>query len=313
MVNINDVAHRAHVSKMTVSRVINHPEKVSDEVRKVVEKAIKDLNYKPNRAGRSLVTNRNYVIQFLILEELETVEPNYAVLLLHLSYELQKYGYSLEIAHKITKDRPVDAIIVTGWRKNDLTDLAKLSVPVVLYGQCLDNFDLPYVDVDNYLGTKKATEYLIKNNYQSIYYVGYDLEMPFSTERERGYLDAMQKESLPTNILKLNNHSRDSEKVIAEMLDDISENSAFVCSTDRLAMGVLRAVNKKFAIPKQISVIGFDGVFIDKITNPRLSTVRQPFEKIVEKLVLTVIQKIKNEANTNYLIEPDLVIRESSK
>lgn len=69
MVTISDVAKLAHVSKMTVSRVINHPEQVSDDLKKLVYDAMEKLNYVPNYAARALVSNRTQVIKFLILEE----------------------------------------------------------------------------------------------------------------------------------------------------------------------------------------------------------------------------------------------------
>ena len=81
MVNLADVAHQVHVSKMTVSRVINHPEKVSAEVRESVMAAIDLIGYQPNRIAKALVNHQNYVIQFLVLEDIVTVEPNYAILL----------------------------------------------------------------------------------------------------------------------------------------------------------------------------------------------------------------------------------------
>jgi len=116
MVNLADVAHQAHVSKMTVSRVINHPEKVSTEVRTAVMAAIELIGYQPNRIAKALVNHQNYVIQFLVLEDVVTVEPNYAILLLHLADVLNQKGYTLEISTTITDNDHIDGIIVSGWR-----------------------------------------------------------------------------------------------------------------------------------------------------------------------------------------------------
>ena len=77
MVNLNDVAQKAHVSKMTVSRVINHPDQVSPELMRLVQQAIKAVGYVPNQVARALVNQRQYVVRFLLLEDVTTVEPNY--------------------------------------------------------------------------------------------------------------------------------------------------------------------------------------------------------------------------------------------
>ena len=65
MVTLTDVAKRANVSKMTVSRVINHPEQVTDELKELVFRAMKELNYKPNVAAKALAHNRTQVIKLL--------------------------------------------------------------------------------------------------------------------------------------------------------------------------------------------------------------------------------------------------------
>jgi len=85
MTTLSDVAKKANVSKMTVSRVINHPEKVTDELKELVFKAMKDLDYKPNVAAKALANNRTQVVKFFILEEIDTTEPYYMNLLMGIS------------------------------------------------------------------------------------------------------------------------------------------------------------------------------------------------------------------------------------
>ena len=75
MVTLADVARRANVSKMTVSRVINHPEQVTDELKKLVFAAMHELDYRPNVAAKALAKNSTQIVKFFILEEISTVEP----------------------------------------------------------------------------------------------------------------------------------------------------------------------------------------------------------------------------------------------
>lgn len=78
MVNQNNIARKAHVSKMTLSHVINHPDQVSHELMVRVQHAIKKtVDYLRNQIVRLLVNQRHYVIRFLLLEDVTTVEPNY--------------------------------------------------------------------------------------------------------------------------------------------------------------------------------------------------------------------------------------------
>ena len=81
MTTLSDVAKEANVSKMTVSRVINHPEQVTPELRAMVEKAMEKLNYHPNSIAQALVNNRSNVVKFVTLEDIDTTEPYYTNLL----------------------------------------------------------------------------------------------------------------------------------------------------------------------------------------------------------------------------------------
>ena len=77
MPTLSDVAKVANVSKMTVSRVINHPEQVTEELRELVYAAMTELDYRPNKVAKALAQNRTLVVKVMILEELDTTEPYY--------------------------------------------------------------------------------------------------------------------------------------------------------------------------------------------------------------------------------------------
>ncbi|KAI3473569.1 hypothetical protein Pfo_031469 [Paulownia fortunei] len=290
---------------MTVSRVINHPDQVSPELMTLVQQAIEAVGYVPNQVARALVNQRHYVIRFLLLEDVATVEPNYAKLLIRLAHNLQQKGYTLEISLDITAEtQSIDGIIVSGWRQEDLLKLQTLDVPVTLYGAAPPNCPLSSVDVDNRAGIEKATEYMWRQGYRDIYYIGLSLDLPFAKQREAGYRSVMAQKGGRVNRYASN-----------ELNAQFELPTAIVCATDRIALGVLRAVQRVYHIPRECGVIGFDGVFIDQLTQPQLTTVRQPFALIAEKIVAQIISQIESE-NTleveNTSILPDIVVRETT-
>ncbi|MBZ6013268.1 LacI family DNA-binding transcriptional regulator [Leuconostoc gelidum subsp. gelidum] len=313
MVNLADVAHQVHVSKMTVSRVINHPEKVSAEVRESVMAAIDLIGYQPNRIAKALVNHQNYVIQFLVLEDIVTVEPNYAILLLQLADVLNQKGYTLEISTTITDNNHIDGVIVSGWRQSDLPALEALRVPVVLYGESPTDHDMAYVDVDNRLGTTLATNHMIEVGYQKIIYIGMAVDLPFSHERELGYLYTMAANKRVSRVYTVSNHSHAAEQLIHNIMAQLPENTGVVCATDRIALGVVRALNKQNGVPKKYGVIGFDGVFIDQISSPQLTTLRQPFAKISKSLVDNLFLQLQNGELGMQRIAPDLMYRDTTR
>ena len=94
---LKDVAKKANVSKMTVSRVINHPQLVTDELKQLVYQAMEELNYRPNMAAKALAQNRTLIVKVLILEEMDATEPYYMNLLSGIAKGLDKYQYSLQL------------------------------------------------------------------------------------------------------------------------------------------------------------------------------------------------------------------------
>lgn len=97
---LEDVARKAHVSKMTVSRVINHPELVAPELQVVIEDAMHKLNYHPNNAARALAKNQTSVVKFVILEDVDDTDPYFTNVLFGMATELKKQNYSLQLLLK---------------------------------------------------------------------------------------------------------------------------------------------------------------------------------------------------------------------
>lgn len=305
MTTLTDIAREAHVSKMTVSRVINHPEQVSDDVRKLVEKVINTLGYTPNRAALALTQSRHYVIQFLILEDIETVEPYYAKLLIYLAEELQRLGYSLEIGHnRQVEVNRVDGLIVVGGRQTDLQFLHSLGKPIVTYGSLGPS--IPFIDVDNSLGTYMATTYLLEQGIENIYYVGVKLPEYFALARLVGYLGAINKFQAQRHIHQILNNEKQAFQLIRHL--NIKPNSAFVAATDRIAMGLLNGLAlNKIKVPETVSVIGFDGIFLNQITSQRLTTVQQPLKEIAQALIDSLLVQLEGQPAENRLLRPHLV------
>ncbi|MFD2618648.1 LacI family DNA-binding transcriptional regulator [Terrilactibacillus laevilacticus] len=315
MVTLSDVAKKAVVSKMTVSRVINHPDKVSPELRELVYKAMKDLNYVPNFTARALVQKRTQVIKLLILEEMDTTEPYYMNLLTGIAVGLDKYHYALQLVTRNSHEiGPCDGVIATGMRIEDYENIIEqLEPPVVLFGHNDKGYD--FVDVDNEKGIQMATQHVIDLGYNEILFFGIDLDEPFMQTRIKGYQKMIEKHNLNSHLFMMKNSSHVSQAKATKQLEKDEERIAFVCASDRLAIGVVRAAQALgLLIPQQVAITGFDGVFLDQISSPKLTTVRQPVMEMGEALADMLLQKIDldGERLGNRIFQPELIIREST-
>lgn len=316
MVTLSDVAKKANVSKMTVSRVINHPSQVTPELRGLVEQAMQDLNYKPNSAARALASNRTNVVKFVILEDIDTTEPYYMNLLFGIARGLNKHQYALQL---VTKREDIgkgsaDGYIITGARSTDSEWLDSLHKPFVLYGENRYGYD--FIDTDNKLGEEIATQYAIDKNYQSIIFIGVEEKEPFEYSREAGYINTLQKHKMIPKIFRLSNHSHQAQDFILDNWKKFAPNTCFICSSDRLAVGIERGLLQQGAdIPKDFGVIGFDGVFLDQVANPKLTTVKQQVFDLGEKLAEMLLQKIDQNGvqQGEVLLAPNFIKRDSTR
>ena len=93
----------------------------------------------------------------------------------------------------------------------------------------------------------------------------------------------------------------------------LPENTGIVCATDRIALGVVRSLGRNHGIPDKYGVVGFDGVFIDQITSPQLTTIRQPFEQIAQALVDNLFLQLNNGELGMQRLAPDLIIRDTTR
>ncbi|WP_439818721.1 LacI family DNA-binding transcriptional regulator [Weissella paramesenteroides] len=310
MVSISDVAHEAHVSKMTVSRVINHPEQVSSEIRKDVQRVISQLGYVQNRAGRALANNRHYNIAFILLDNVNEIEPYYAHLLMHLTDALREEGYTLEMRHDRNFDLTnVDGFLICGARHSDFAVLHNLPIPVVIYGT---ESGITSVDIDNKAGTLLATKLLISQKYQRLLFLGMDIDEPFATNREMGYRQAMHEAGREVEIYRLPNN----EYIVQRFLqnDDLSANTGIIAATDRLGLGALRASRQQgLQVPDDIGIVGFDGIYIHQLAEQPLTTVQQPLKEIAGHMVQLLLAELSGKTVESVYVVPKLIHGETTK
>ncbi|WP_414838499.1 LacI family DNA-binding transcriptional regulator [Carnobacterium sp. TMP28] len=315
MTTLNDVAKEANVSKMTVSRVINHPEQVTDELKELVFKAMEELNYRPNVAAKALVNNRTQIIKLFILEEMDTTEPYYMNLLTGIAQELDARHYSLQLVTKNNFDiGTCDGYIMCGVREKDYDWISGATKPVVLFGENRHGYD--FVDSNNKAGISLATQYAVDSKYQNIIFIGIDIDELFELSRESGYLQIMAENKMDAQIFRFGNHSRQAAKFIKDKWSDFSPNTIFVCSSDRLALGIQRGIIEMGGdIPNDFGIIGHDGIFLDQIAFPQLTTVKQAVSEMGAACAKMLLNKINQEgvSQGSILFEPELIVRGTTK
>lgn len=315
MATLNDVAQRANVSKMTVSRTINHPEQVRPELRAAISQVMRELNYQPNVAARALVSRCTRVVKLTIFEDMDTTEPYYMMLLAGIANELNRHQYALQLATRNSNEvGECDGYILTGIRDENYAWVKQLQQPVVFFGRNLKGYD--YVDTDNYQAIRDSTMYALHRGYTRLIFIGIAADKPFELDREQGFRDLMADHGLSAEVVRLANHGHVATKYIDEHWATMTPNTAFICASDRLAIGIEDGILLHGGrVPEDFGVIGFDGMLLNQVASKRLTTMKQPLEAMGQaaaKLLLAKINQPQPE-QTKVIVKSKLSIAESTR
>ena len=280
-VTIKDVAKAAGVSPSTVTRVIQNKSTISDETKKRVRKAMKELNYHPNLNARSLVSSYTQVIGLVLPDDSDAFyqNPFFPSVLRGIAQVASENHYAIQIATGKNEKERLDAIsqMVYGKRVDGLIflyaqendPLVNLVVdeqfPFLILGKSLSPF-IPLVDNDNVQAGYDATEYFIKKGCSRIAFIGGTKKLYVTQDRLTGYEQALQEHKL----------SLDSQRTFFadEFLEEKGYNfskqlfkhdpqtDAIITTDSLLAEGVCNYLSEHNL---NIPVLSFDSV------NPRLN------------------------------------------
>jgi DNA-binding LacI/PurR family transcriptional regulator len=330
----SDVAKLAHVSRTTVSFILNNvPDvSISAATRKRVLDAAKKLSYSPNVAGKKLVSGKSYTIGLVLCQSPEQIFTDAFLpqVILGVEQAAMQQGFHVLLkpvdpkdaggyARLITENH-VDGILLSGPRQDDtaLIHLYARNVPIMLMGQ-LPETDIPFVDVNATAGAELAVSHLIEHGHQHIGMItNAPLDYTSAQQRRDGYLKALKKAGLPFQkaLIKVGNYTPasgfDAMKALLQVTPRVT--AVFVAS-DVVAMGAILAIKEAgLRIPKEVAVVGFDDIPLAEFYDPPLTTIHLPAFGLGwaggERLIRIIQGEGLNDASL--LLESKLITRQSS-
>ncbi|WP_446037989.1 LacI family DNA-binding transcriptional regulator [Streptomyces sp. SID1121] len=254
---VRDVAERAKVSAMTVSRVLRDDPKVLPATAARVRAAVAELGYRRNEMARSLRLGRGTGLVGLVVTNL--ANPFYSRLALGVDSVVVRHGLKavigntgqdLDTERRLVEDlvgRRVDGIIAVpaGTDQRHLAAAAAEGVPVVVAGRPPEGFGADSVLVDDYGGARAATERLLGAGHRTIGFVGSSPAVHTSAERLRGFADALTSAGLsadPAYVRQGGRQTGDAASAAAELLGLPEPPTALFCSNNRNTIGAFRAI-----------------------------------------------------------------------
>ncbi|HKF04364.1 MAG TPA: LacI family DNA-binding transcriptional regulator [Candidatus Sulfotelmatobacter sp.] len=331
---MKDIAKDLGVSLITISKVLrNHPD-IGEETRERVLARVKELDYRPNLAARSLVTGRSYLVGLVVPDLLH---PFFAEVAKSLSEVLRQSGYYLivsssdedpeleevEINHLLA--RRLDTLIIASCRTtvDVFFHIEKQNIPYVLIDRCLPGLSTNFVGVDDELVGMLATKHLVDIGCKRIAHIC-GPEISPGIRRMEGYKRALSQAGMKVmDDYVITQRKGDvgtkqsGAEAMRQLLSLEPRPDGLFCFNDPLAMGAMNyALDHGVRIPEDLAIVGCGNLHYDDSLRVPLSSIDQHSRKIGEEAARIALRILNSKAPLkpeSLVMQPELIVRESTQ
>lgn len=322
--SIYDVARRAGVSHMTVSRVLNDHPNIRETTRARVLQAIEEMNYTPSSIARALATRRARRIGVLIDGPVQG-GPNSTLRALQnaartVGYTVSAFSTGDDDASQMDSGvielvtQGVDALCVIAPRESSLDLLRQqpTGLPTIVIKAEADA-SWHTVGVDQREGGRLAAQHLIDLGHRTIAHLAGPTAWFDARERAEGWRRCLAEAGLPEGPLVVGDWTSDFGFECGQSID-LGSTTAVFAANDQIALGFIHGLHGRgIRVPDDISLIGFDDLSDARHFLPPLTSVRQNFAALGELALQQLIAAIEGDTElTHDTIQPELVVREST-
>lgn len=347
---LSDIAATVGVAPMTVSRVINRNGYVSDETRRRVLEAVREMNYRRNGLARSLKRQRTETVGLVLgdisnpysTELANAVRETLSARAFNLFICISEHSAKEDIvAFESLVDHSVDGLIVATRANADgdrrLREIVESDVPVVVVGRDFQHQNVDFIAADNLQGGFEATQHLIDLGHERIAFIGATISGRTSLKRLQGYLKALEEHNLPVDERLITGRKEavsevpgySTEKMgyegMKRLLSLPNRPTAVFARNDFTAFGAVSAIKEAgLRVPEDIAIVGFDDIPLAVHMSPSLTTVRQPMRLQGQLAAEMLLQRIagghdsagdnedENLARRERILDCELIVRQST-
>jgi len=320
-----DVAKRAGVSQSAVSRCFTPGASVAKTTRAKIMKAVEDLGYRPNAIARSLITQRSNMVAVIVAnmgfnpELTAQLSRSFAARGLHiLLFTLDHEVEADDVVDQIWQYR-VDGLVAAVRLPRRLVDaFAKRRVPTVFVNRLDDDVRANTVCCDQASGERMLVDKLIRGGARTFGVIRGPLDSAVSVRRVENAVAELRAQSITD--LRFADGAFDHEsgrRAFSLLMDGGGPPDAVICANDMMALGAMDAARHDHAlsVPKDVSIVGFDGAPQSRWPSYDLVTVRQPTREMVEAAADMLLARIDDPtlANEKRLFSGELVLGTSAR
>jgi len=287
----------AGVSLSTVSRALAGSPRIAPGTRAQIQRLAHELGYVPSAIAHALATSRTYSLGVVVMDITDSfiaklvrsvdriaLDHGYTLILTHCGADPER---ELVAIHRLRQQR-VDAIVVCdpSVAESSLPLLEQAGVPVILvnrpsfrYAACIDNL----------LGARLAAEHLVDLGHTRIGYVGWRRHEEQNRDRQAGLEQALAGRGLglhPALVVDGDGWPEGGCRGAQQLLALTQPPTALLCFNDLSAVGAMEAAQAAgWRVPDDLSVVGFDDIYMARYAHPALTTVAQPCNALAHRTV----------------------------
>ncbi|MET0576982.1 MAG: LacI family DNA-binding transcriptional regulator [Mesorhizobium sp.] len=322
---IKDIAGQLGVSPATVSRALSDSGLVAEPTLSRIREAARALNYRPNVSARNLRTQRSMAVLMVVRD---VGNPFYLEILKGVEATARAAGYSVLMGNTendpereieyfdMLRDGHADGmILMTGklpWKHGEYAErLAGLSVVVAL--EMIGDSGLPHVQIDNAVAANEAVRHLISLGHKRIAHICGPIPEIMSVRRRDGYRIAMREAGLdiPAGYEPVGDYLLRSGEALCQRLFELtSPPTAIFVANDEMAYGAIHELRRLgLDVPGDVSVVGFDDLYLSEAFYPPLTTVSQPRAEIGQQAMKLLLRTFAGEGQAGETMELATTLR----
>ncbi|MCK9348662.1 MAG: substrate-binding domain-containing protein [Sphaerochaeta sp.] len=306
-VTMKDIAKRLSVTSVTVSKALSGKEGVSDELRKEIIQAAKEMGYRKHLVSKESKEGSTHNVGILISERHMKGDCAYMRIQQEICRQLLQNGYYgiVElVAHheeeegtlpKILQDSKVDGLILLAqMRPSYVNRLLSADLPYIFVDFFYENYHADAVICDNVYGGYSLTNHLISLGHRNIVFVGNPMYSTVVMDRYLGYYKALMEHGLTMDSsLVIHDYSDFGERNDLVINPELA--TAYVCSTCETAYRLMKHLQERgVKVPEQASIVGFDEDLYTTLSNPPLTTFSIDIPLMALSAAQSIVSKIEN-------------------
>jgi LacI family transcriptional regulator len=327
---VREVAKRAGVSAMTVSRVINGRTGVRPATRSRVEQAIADLDFFPNRVARGLTSSKTGAIGLIVPD---LVNPFFTVVLRGAEMVARRAGYRVLLCNTesdLTLERSyiedmmshrVEGLIIAPVNDSsrlNLSPVLRRRLPFVLIDRGVPGIDGDLVQADSAAGARRLMQHLAEIGHRRIALIIGSDDVSTTRERAQGYREGLAAAGIafdPDLVAQTTVDRIGGYRAMQQILRLEPRPTAVFAVNNMTAMGAMQAIREAgLSVPQHIALVCFDDVEHLAVLSPFMTVVDQPAETFGTLAVQLLLERIAGRAQERprlVVLQPNLIVRQS--